>query len=193
MTLLHQRMGRHQNGPRPPEKPPTELEGLRFARYQQAKVRQELREERLAAQRPWLVDDTKPLPFGLSGRPQFETFEDPIGRDLPIANESSGDALIQEIDYQLARIWRNNAITLTFVAVTVGAIRVAVDRFDITLFAPWFLELAIIVCVTAACTSAWVAYSVRSVTGDVLWRHHIERARIEAATARRSGTQSDLS
>ncbi|MEM7323915.1 MAG: hypothetical protein AAF531_12580 [Actinomycetota bacterium] len=186
MATLHQGMGRHPNGERPPGGSPSGRESRRFARYQRAKIHQEIQAERRAALRHWHVDDTEPLPFGALGRPQFETFDDPVGLELPLAPESLDEVLIQEIEDQMVRIWRNNALTFAFVAIAVIAVRVAGDRFDVDWFAPWFLDLAIIVCTLIACTSAFTAYFVRSVSDQVQKRHHIERARMRAITARRT-------
>ncbi len=189
MTTLHQRIGRQRNGKRPSEGSPSEREGLRFAKYQRAKVHQEIREERRAARQGWRLDDARPLPFGSLGRPQYETFDDPTGLQLPLAAESPEDALIQEIEDDVVHIWRNSALLFGLLTVAMGTIRTAVDLLDVEWLELWFLDAATVAFALAASTSALTAYLVRTVSNEVRDRHQIERARINAVAAERSQQQ----
>ncbi len=185
MTTLHQRIGRHRNGKRPSEGSPTEREGLRFAKYQRAKVHQEIQEERRHKSGGWRVDDTKPLPFGSPGRPQYETFDGPIGLQLPLPPESAEDALIQEIEDDVVHIWRNTAVVFIALTAAVGAIRTAVEVFEVEWLALWFLDAATVAFALAGTAAALTAYLVRTVSDRVWERHHIEQARINAVAAQR--------
>lgn len=190
MTTLHHRIGRHRNGKRPSEGSPSERESLRFAQYQRAKVRQEIAEERRAARQGWRVDYTEPLPFGPQGRPQYETFEEPAGFQLPFGTEAPEDALLQEIEDDVVRIWRNNALLFGLLTVVVAAVRTAVDQFDIDWLELWFLDAATIALLLAGCASALTAYMVRTVNDEVRKRHRIEQARVSAVAARRTEQRS---
>lgn len=193
MATLHQRIGRHRNGKRPSKGSSSKRESLRFARYQRAKVHQEIREERRTVRQGWREDDTEPLPFGSQGPPQYETFDDPIGLQLPLAAESPEDALTQEIEDDVVHIWRNSALFFSFLTITVGAIRTAVDLLDIEWLELWFLGAVTVALAIASCISALTAHLVRTVSNQVLERHHIERARINAVAARRTQKQPDRS
>lgn len=189
MATLQQRIGRHRDEIRPSGGSPSERESLRFAKYQRAKVHQEIREERRAVPQGWGGDDTEPLPFGSQGRPQYETFDDAIGLQAPLATESPVDALIQEIEDDVVHIWRNCALFFSFLTLAVGTIRTAVDLFDVDWLELWFLGAATVALAVAACTSAVMAYLVSTVSDKVLERHHIERARVNAVAARRTQQQ----
>lgn len=190
MTSLDERVGRHLNGKRPPKGSTSEREGLRFAKYQRAKVRQEIQQERRATRQGWRLDTSEPLPFSRPGRPEDEAFGDGIGVQLPPAGESPDSELIQEIEDDVVRIWRNNALFFSLLAVVVGAIRTAVVLVEIEWLALWFLDVVTLVLALAGCASAVTGYFIRSVSDKVWERHHVERARINAVAARRTQQQS---
>lgn len=170
--------------PKKPGETDAHREPKRYAAYQRAKIQQDIKRERQARVRRERIGFIS-MPFGPMGRPQFRTFQEPLGLQAHQSLEDPEDAMGRGVEADVVRTWRKNAVIFGVVSLVLIALRATIDQMNMPSNYGSMLNLAIAGFLVLTLASGLTSYLVRRVVNDVQDRHRVRQARIDAIVMRK--------